>query len=91
MKTNINGGVTAASLRKAADIADKIQALQAQQTALLTGKPLVGSAKAGKGTRTMTPAQRKKISDGMKARHAARKAGTPSATPAPTPAPTPAA
>lgn len=79
MKRNIvqNPTVSAASLRRAAEIMDSIEAMQNELTALMSGSTVAVAATAPKAKTDkrgkFTPAQRAKISAGLKAKWAERK------------------
>ena len=66
--------LSAAQLRRAAALQEKIEAMQAELASLLGSSAPSGAGKPAKKKRTMSAAARKKIAAAQKARWAARKA-----------------
>jgi hypothetical protein len=84
MKANTSFNPTPANLRKAAELAESIENMQNELTALLNGTTVTTVAPANKrGRGKFTPAQRARISAGLKAKWAERHAAKLAASPAP--------
>jgi len=94
MKITFSPNVSVVTLRKAVALAESIEQKQAELQSLLTGQTVASRGrpsvkKYARGKRKFSPEQRAKISEGLKAKWAARKAlaaasSTPSSTAAPT-------
>lgn len=84
MKANTSFNPTPANLRKAAELAESIENMQNELNALLSGSTVTATPAPAKGAKRgrgkFTPAQRARISAGLKAkwaeRHAAKLAAT---------------